>query len=300
LYFGDTVELVLDTPTALVNGAKRLVDEDNADVYPYLDETDRTMVPLRFISEAFGAKVDYDEETTEITIKSGNTVIKMTPGKNTYTVTESNSKTSSGVSKTMDTVPVIKNERAFVPVRVISEALGMYVNYYDGLVYISSVNTEPESPNDNKEKIVNTKAAVKESDFAALEDYGNKELGIRYVPAEITTSNGTDASAVDDYDTETSWVCPAGGEVTINKGNWFGVPAVVICFGDNKPHKFRIEYSGNGTDWQIALADRVSDGEGGEYEKYYFGCPLYPTYVKYVSMDDEDTVISEFATSIVN
>ncbi|MGN0162259.1 MAG: stalk domain-containing protein [Candidatus Ornithomonoglobus sp.] len=294
LYFGDSVALALDNPTALVNGAKTLVDEDNDAVSPYLDETDRTMVPLRFISEAFGAKVDYDEKTEQITIESGGTVIKLTPGESKYTV--------NGAEKETDTVPVIKNERTFVPVRIIAETLGKTVEYYDGLIYISTLEAalEAEQAEEIKEKLQSTKKAVKSVDYAALEDYGNPEVGITYEVVESITSDGTDASALYDRDEETSWTCPAGGEVVLNKGNWYGSAAVVLCFGDDKQHKFRIEYSGNGVDWQIALADRTSDGEGGVYEKYYFGCPLYPTYLKYVSEDDTDTVISEFGVPILD
>ncbi len=294
LYFGDTVELVLDSPTALVNGAKTLVDAENDAVSPYLDETDRTMVPLRFISEAFGAKADYDGETAEITIESGGTVIKMTPGMSGYKV--------NGAAKEADTVPVIKNERTFVPLRAIAETLGKYVDYYDGLVYISSIEnglTEAAAA-DARERLENTSKAVAAVDFASFEDYSNNDLDIIYGIEEAIASNGTDASAVFDRDEKTAWTCPAGGEVALNKGNWYGVPAVVLCFGDDKEHKFQIEYSGDGENWQIALADRTSDGKGGVYEKYYFGCPLYPTYLKYVSLDDTDTVISEFMIPYVD
>ena len=54
LYFGDTVELVPDYSTALINGAKTRIDNDNPDVMPYINSDDRTMVPLRFVAEAFG------------------------------------------------------------------------------------------------------------------------------------------------------------------------------------------------------------------------------------------------------
>lgn len=294
LYFGDTVSLALDSPTALVNGAKTLVDEDNDAVCPYLDETDRTMVPLRFISEAFGAKVDYNTETEGITITRGESVIKMKPGMRSYT--------ADNMMKEMDTVPVIKNERTFVPVRIIAETFNNNVEYYNGLIHISSGSAElgEAEADEVKDRIKNTKKPVRAVDYAAYEDYGNPELAITYELAEVTASDGTDPAAALDRDSSTSWTCPAGGELTLNKGNWYGTPGIVVCFGDDKPHKFRIEYSGNGETWQIAAADRVSDGKGGVYEKYYFGCPLYPTYVKYVSEDETDTEIAEIAVPIVD
>ena len=37
-------------------------------VAPYLSDTDRTMIPLRFVSESLGASVDWDEATKTVTI----------------------------------------------------------------------------------------------------------------------------------------------------------------------------------------------------------------------------------------
>ena len=71
-------------------------------------------------------------------------------------------------------------------------------------------------------------------------------------------------------------------------------------FADDKVHHFDIMYSGNGTDWQLAVSNRITPGKSGVYEKYYFGVPPYPTYVKYVSLDDEDTEIAELGFAIVD
>lgn len=308
LYFGDSVELVLDTPTALVNGKKMLVDNENPSVKPYLNADDRTMVPLRFIAEAFGATVDYNDETTEISIdmydKSGTKHISMWPDKKDYAIGAFKTEEGGLEYKKMDTAPVIENERTMVPVRFIAEALGKNVDYYNGLIYISTLvgawadiagNADLENA-----RIRNTAQAVQTKDVSKIEDYGDKALGLRYQPVEITTSNETDGSAVNDYDPATTWTCPAGGEIVFNKGNWYGTPAAVVMFGDEKVHHFDIMYSGNGTDWQLAVSNRISPGKSGVYEKYYFGVPPYPTYVKYVSLDEEDTEIAELGFAIVD
>ncbi|MCH5211735.1 MAG: hypothetical protein J1G06_01850 [Oscillospiraceae bacterium] len=305
LYFGDTVELVLDNPTALVNGAKVLVDNENPAVKPYLDAEDRTLVPLRFIAEAFGATVNYDDETTEITITvrdtKGDTAITMKPGETAYTISHKSSKGNDSVGKgEMDTVPVVENERTMVPVRFIAEALGKYVDYYDGLVYISTIEKPLDNADEVKAKINATSKAVRTPNYADIEDYGDKTRGLRYDPVAITTSNDTDGSAVADYDPTTTWTCPAGGEIIFQKANWFATPAAVVMFGDDKQHHFDIMYSGNGTDWQLAVSNRISSGKSGVYEKFYFGVPPYPTYVKYVSLDDEDTEIAELAFAITD
>lgn len=59
---GDVVVLTLDSPHAVVNGvAADLPDGIPAMAVRYQD-VDRTMIPLRFVSEALGAQVEWDQE----------------------------------------------------------------------------------------------------------------------------------------------------------------------------------------------------------------------------------------------
>jgi len=89
------------------------------DVAPYVDENDRTMVPVRFIGEAFKAKVEWDEGTETVTISKDGTVITLVIG--------SNQLKKNGTVTKMDTAAVLTDERTFVPVRFIAEALGLTV-----------------------------------------------------------------------------------------------------------------------------------------------------------------------------
>jgi hypothetical protein len=91
------------------------------DVPAYVDINDRTIVPIRFISEALGAKVVWDAKSQKVTITRRSTIIQMTVGSRTFHV--------NGTTKNMDTVPVIKNSRSMVPVRFVAEAFGAQVNY---------------------------------------------------------------------------------------------------------------------------------------------------------------------------
>lgn len=103
-----------------------------SDVPAYVDANSRTMVPIRFISEALGAKVEWDQanqtaiidlEDKHITLKIGEKQAKI----NNETVP-------------LDTNAVLKSSRTFVPLRFISEALGYKVNWDQNLyrVYIYS------------------------------------------------------------------------------------------------------------------------------------------------------------------
>jgi hypothetical protein len=99
-----------DKITVKVNG-----EIINFDTEPYI-ENNRTMVPIRFISEALGAKVDWDGVYRLVTITLGDTKIEQKIGKTVAIV--------NGHEISFDVPAVIKNDRTMVPVRFVSEALG--------------------------------------------------------------------------------------------------------------------------------------------------------------------------------
>lgn len=112
-YLESGVTLTIESAEADMSGVKVPLDA------PAYIANDRTMVPLRFISEAFDALVAYDSGV--VTITKDGSVFETTIGTKTYTL--------NGVEKTMDTESVIVNDRTMVPVRVIVEAFGMNVEW---------------------------------------------------------------------------------------------------------------------------------------------------------------------------
>jgi fibronectin type 3 domain-containing protein len=64
---GTVIELWIDNPKAKVNGETQWIDPNNHDVKPIIIN-DRTMLPLRFVAENLGCKVDWDGTTRTITI----------------------------------------------------------------------------------------------------------------------------------------------------------------------------------------------------------------------------------------
>lgn len=66
---GKTIELTLDQPTAYVNGKPVALD------IPPLLHRDLTVVPVRFISEAFGASVQWDNENRRVIINGLITIV---------------------------------------------------------------------------------------------------------------------------------------------------------------------------------------------------------------------------------
>ena len=97
----------------------RIVNVDNEaviyDAAPVI-RNDRTLVPIRIITEALGGKVDWNGATKEVTLSINDKEIKMTIGKTLekYCV-----------------APVIIDGRTFVPVRFVADELGANVAWDD-------------------------------------------------------------------------------------------------------------------------------------------------------------------------
>ena len=108
-----------------------------ADQKPYIDENDRTLVPMRAPMEALGATVSWDNETYQATIEKDGVVVVFTIGSATYTV--------NGEVKEMDTQAVLTGDRTCIPIRYAAEALG-YEVLWDGENYTVNIitPTEPE------------------------------------------------------------------------------------------------------------------------------------------------------------
>ncbi len=90
---------------------------------PYINpEVSRTLVPVRFISEALNAEVAWEPITRQVTITDGGKEIVLTIGSREVKV--------NGVSQTIDCAPVISpSGRTFVPLRFIIETLEAEVKY---------------------------------------------------------------------------------------------------------------------------------------------------------------------------
>ena len=98
-----------------VNGVPMMFD-----VAPYLDSKEwRSMIPSRFIAEAFGAAVRYDEPNGP---GSGVQTISLS-GKPTFMLCE-NVPLPNGMG-----TPVMVKDRFFVPIRFVSETLGASVDW---------------------------------------------------------------------------------------------------------------------------------------------------------------------------
>lgn len=97
------------------------------DAKPFIDENDRTMIPLRAVTETMGADVNWNQEMQTAVIEQDGIIIDVPIGSDTITVTQD----SSTNTVKMDTVAIIREERTYVPIRYVAESLGAWVGYSD-------------------------------------------------------------------------------------------------------------------------------------------------------------------------
>lgn len=154
----------------------------------------RTMVPLRAIFEALGAKVTWTEGSGSIYCRRDGASISLKVNDSTAYI--------NGERVTLDVPPLAVNGRTLVPVRVVSEALGatcewvresnrVYITSNDGYVGVMRVDYDALLPSELKKVsqsalgvIHNVRAIYENTSPYPIVDYkligSNKETGNRH------------------------------------------------------------------------------------------------------------------------
>ncbi|AZS13993.1 copper amine oxidase N-terminal domain-containing protein [Paenibacillus lutimineralis] len=144
--------LILTMIPAMTSAASKLsiVVEVNGelisfpDAKPFMDKSNRVQVPVRFVSEALGAEVGWNSKSKQVTVQMGEDTTVLTMGKKAYTV--------NGQTKQMDTVAQQKQNRTFVPLRFVSEALGAKVIWHKDLYSVEILTGLAAVQEDKKEE----------------------------------------------------------------------------------------------------------------------------------------------------
>lgn len=102
--------------TILVNGKEVKTDS------PAFIKDGRTMVPVRFISEALGLKVGWDQKTRTVTVGEGSSSMKLVIGSKAIVRAD-------GKKTAIDVPAMIKGGRTMVPIRAIGELSGAKVDW---------------------------------------------------------------------------------------------------------------------------------------------------------------------------
>ena len=114
-----TVNAVESDVNILLNGKAVIFNDDTG--YPYVDENNRTMVPLRVTMESAGFVVGYDGEKQTAIVITEHDRIEVPIGTNI--IYENNNRIEN------DTIAVVKNGRTYLPIRAVLEAANYTVEW---------------------------------------------------------------------------------------------------------------------------------------------------------------------------
>ena len=125
----DLLMMYIDSYASYKNNEYSQIDEDNYQVTPVISDS-RTLVPARFVAEAFDCEVLWDGEMQEVTITDIDHTIKCRINSTAITV--------DGEEILLDVPAQIINDRTMLPLRALAENLDRAVDYYNGLIVIGS------------------------------------------------------------------------------------------------------------------------------------------------------------------
>ena len=131
-----------------INGESKKMDAK-----PFI-KNDRTLVPLRFIVEAIGGEVNWDNDNRLVTVNSKGKTIELPIDSKTIKI--------DGKDVNIDQAAIIKGDRTFVPIRFIAENLDMVVNYINDTreIEISSFEDKKSENNADLTQVLDEKNAA--------------------------------------------------------------------------------------------------------------------------------------------
>ncbi len=136
---GDYIALHIGSPLILSGESMKALDSDNPNVVPIIHK-DRTLVPLRAVSEHFGASVAYNAVDREASIEFGGRTFFFPIDKGYYRIEEDGEALR---IVPFDTEALIMQNRTLVPLRVICEdVLAKTVGYSDGVITVGDIETD--------------------------------------------------------------------------------------------------------------------------------------------------------------
>ncbi|WP_135552035.1 stalk domain-containing protein [Paenibacillus cymbidii] len=109
------VQLTIGSRTITVNGAKQTVDAAPEIV------NDNTLVPLRFVIQALGGSVEWNEAERKVTVKQGDRLGELWIGNPNLNI--------GGTVVAAEVAPMIKNDYTMVPLRVLTQGFGWTVSW---------------------------------------------------------------------------------------------------------------------------------------------------------------------------
>ena len=163
----------------------------SSDVGAFIKDN-RTLIPLRAVMENLGANVEWDEINRAVTISKGTKIVKLYIDNRLISYTD-NGVTTYDVS---DVAPIIKENRTFVPVRLVSNALGQAVewdaNTRTAIISSDKTSEKTEFFNIDISNITDGQVLTNKTQFtlSEIESLPSNSAQIRYLFLDPTTGMG--------------------------------------------------------------------------------------------------------------
>ncbi len=130
---------------------------------PFIDSSGRMQTPIRLVGEYLGAQVDWYNDTKTARISKGGKVTEFIIGLEVYYI--------NGESHLMDTSPIMRNGRTYIPLSYVAEALGYSINFNFDFSDDSSPSDENEDNQDQQTENSTDNSSTENSNS----DQGNKD-----------------------------------------------------------------------------------------------------------------------------
>lgn len=153
------ITMQIGEPNMTVNGEAQEIDPGMGTVPVIVN--DRTLLPVRAVVETLGGEVSWNGDTRTATLSYGGNTIELTIDSTTAYL--------NGEAHTLDTTPVIINDRTMLPMRFIAEGFGFDVEWEQTTqtVTLSGSVTEDSQTEPTATPAVSTTAAPTASATAA-------------------------------------------------------------------------------------------------------------------------------------
>ncbi len=126
------ITLIIDSPYVFVDGEKQLINENELGQMPII-KNNSTYVPFRFLGEALGTEVTFDDATRIATFKNADYTL-------TFSIDELNKVTKNDEEITLDVPMMVIEGRTYMPLRAISEMINKQVFWDDcGFITVSDI-----------------------------------------------------------------------------------------------------------------------------------------------------------------
>lgn len=259
-------------------------DEGGNTVEPFIMEG-TTYLPVRALAQALGLGVGWDGKTSTVILTSGGEVKTGTPGGTPSTGTKAVEITFRDIKVTLDgdvlklvnaqgeTVePFILDGTTYLPLRTISEALGLEVSWDAATSTVGLV--DPDNSDDEEEVVdgywVTSKETFTDGDFSSTETYKYDEKGNQTEYA-YSDSDGSSRRSITSYDSKGNFI---GEETYDSDGGYFKIVDTDTLFSieEYAPGSYhnidQTEYNANGDVTHTLTHDKLT-GEKSETFYYY-------------------------------